>query len=59
MDGCYPGARGCQGLRRTWSGPATAAGVLDRGRASLDAVETAIKLFEDKPLFNAGRNALY
>lgn len=38
---------------------ATKAGadVLDRGGSSLDAVEAAIKILEDDPLFNAGRGA--
>jgi len=36
-----------------------AAGVLDKGGTSLDAVETAIKLLEDNPLFNAGRGAVF
>jgi beta-aspartyl-peptidase (threonine type) len=36
-----------------------AAAVLDKGGSSLDAVETAIKLLEDNPLFNAGRGAVF
>lgn len=36
-----------------------AAKVLDKGGSSLDAVETAIKLLEDNPLFNAGRGAVF
>jgi beta-aspartyl-peptidase (threonine type) len=36
-----------------------AANVLDNGGSSLDAVETAIKLLEDNPLFNAGRGAVF
>jgi beta-aspartyl-peptidase (threonine type) len=38
---------------------ATEAGaqVLDKGGSSLDAVEAAIKILEDDPLFNAGRGA--
>ena len=38
---------------------ATQAGaqVLDRGSTSLDAVEAAIRILEDDPLFNAGRGA--
>jgi beta-aspartyl-peptidase (threonine type) len=36
-----------------------AAGVLDKGGSSLDAVEAAIKLLEDNPLFNAGRGAVF
>jgi beta-aspartyl-peptidase (threonine type) len=33
--------------------------VLDQGGASLDAVEAAIKILEDDPLFNAGRGAVF
>jgi L-asparaginase / beta-aspartyl-peptidase len=33
--------------------------VLERGGASLDAVETVISLMEDDPLFNAGRGAVF
>jgi beta-aspartyl-peptidase (threonine type) len=36
-----------------------AADVLDKGGSSLDAVESAIKLLEDNPLFNAGRGAVF
>lgn len=36
-----------------------AADVLDKGGSSLDAVETAIRLLEDNPLFNAGRGAVF
>ncbi len=36
-----------------------AAGVLDQGGSALDAVEAAIKLLEDNPLFNAGRGAVF
>jgi L-asparaginase / beta-aspartyl-peptidase len=36
-----------------------AAAVLDKGGTSLDAVEAAIKLLEDNPLFNAGRGAVF
>ncbi len=44
-----------QGLER-----ALAAGyeVLDKGGSSLDAVETAVRVLEDDPLFNAGRGAV-
>jgi beta-aspartyl-peptidase (threonine type) len=35
------------------------AAVLARGGGSLDAVETAIRLLEDDPLFNAGRGAVF
>jgi beta-aspartyl-peptidase (threonine type) len=35
------------------------AAVLRQGGAALDAVETAILLFEDDPLFNAGRGAVF
>jgi beta-aspartyl-peptidase (threonine type) len=33
--------------------------VLDRGGAAMDAVEAAIKLLEDNPLFNAGKGAVF
>src|SRR5579859_1926308 len=33
--------------------------VLDRGGSSLDAVEAAIRILEDDPLFNAGRGAVF
>ena len=33
--------------------------VLDRGGSSLDAVEAAIRIMEDDPLFNAGRGAVF
>ncbi len=36
-----------------------AGAILDRGGSSLDAVEAAIKLLEDNPLFNAGRGAVF
>jgi beta-aspartyl-peptidase (threonine type) len=32
---------------------------LQAGRSSLDAVETAIKILEDSPLFNAGKGAVF
>ncbi len=35
------------------------ADVLNKGGSSLDAVETAIRLMEDDPLFNAGRGAVF
>lgn len=35
------------------------AAVLDRGGSSLDAIEAAIQLMEDDPLFNAGRGAVF
>jgi beta-aspartyl-peptidase (threonine type) len=35
------------------------AAVLDRGGASLDAVEAVIRVLEDDPLFNAGRGAVF
>lgn len=35
------------------------AGVLGQGGAALDAVETAIHVLEDDPLFNAGRGAVF
>jgi beta-aspartyl-peptidase (threonine type) len=34
-------------------------GVLEKGGSALDAVETAIMLLEDSPLFNAGRGAVF
>ncbi len=34
-------------------------GVLEKGGSALDAVETAITLLEDSPLFNAGRGAVF
>jgi L-asparaginase / beta-aspartyl-peptidase len=37
----------------------TGAAVLDRGGSSLDAVETAIRVLEDDPLFNAARGAVF
>ena len=36
-----------------------AAAILEKGGSSLDAVEAAIKLLEDNPLFNAGRGAVF
>ena len=33
--------------------------ILERGGASLDAVETAIRVLEDDPLFNAGKGAVF
>ncbi|HEX3892473.1 MAG TPA: isoaspartyl peptidase/L-asparaginase [Terracidiphilus sp.] len=33
--------------------------VLDGGGSSLDAIEAAIKILEDNPLFNAGRGAVF
>jgi beta-aspartyl-peptidase (threonine type) len=33
--------------------------ILDRGGSAMDAVEAAIKLLEDNPLFNAGRGAVF
>jgi len=37
----------------------TAAKILREGGSSLDAVESAIRLMEDDPLFNAGRGAVF
>lgn len=34
-------------------------GVLERGGSALDAVETAIVIMEDSPLFNAGKGAVF
>jgi len=36
-----------------------AADILDRGGSSIDAIEAAIKLMEDDPLFNAGKGAVF
>ena len=36
-----------------------AAAVLDKGGSAMDAVETAIKIMEDDPQFNAGRGAVF
>lgn len=36
-----------------------AAGVLDKGGSSVDAVEAALRILEDDPLFNAGRGAVF
>jgi beta-aspartyl-peptidase (threonine type) len=36
-----------------------AADVLERGGTSMDAVEAAIKLMEDNPMFNAGKGAVF
>ena len=36
-----------------------ATSVLDRGGSSIDAVEAAIRILEDDPLFNAGRGAVF
>ncbi len=36
-----------------------AAAVLDKGGSSMDAVETAIRMMEDDPQFNAGRGAVF
>lgn len=33
--------------------------VLERGESALDAVETAIRILEDSPLFNAGKGAVF
>ncbi len=35
------------------------ANVLDRGGSALDAVEAAVQVLEDDPLFNAGRGAVF
>jgi beta-aspartyl-peptidase (threonine type) len=36
-----------------------AAAVLDKGGSSVDAVEAAIRIMEDDPLFNAGKGAVF
>lgn len=38
---------------------ATGTAVLDKGGSSMDAVEAVIREFEDDPLFNAGRGAVF
>lgn len=38
---------------------ATGSAVLDKGGSSMDAVEAVIREFEDDPLFNAGRGAVF
>ncbi|HWA94339.1 MAG TPA: isoaspartyl peptidase/L-asparaginase [Terracidiphilus sp.] len=40
-------------------GLAAGAAVLDKGGSALDAVETVIRRFEDDPLFNSGRGAVF
>ncbi len=48
------------GYRAALAGAAEAAGaILAEGGSSLDAVETAIRLLEDDPRFNAGRGAVF
>lgn len=37
----------------------TAGNVLEKGGSSLDAIESAIRMMEDDPLFNAGRGAVF
>ncbi len=37
----------------------TGASVLDKGGAALDAVQAAVRVLEDNPLFNAGRGAVF
>lgn len=44
-----------QGLERAL---AAGYGVLEKGGRSLDAVETAVRMLEDDPLFNAGKGAV-
>ena len=34
-------------------------GILSKGGSSIDAVEAAIKIMEDSPLFNAGKGAVF
>jgi len=41
------------------TGVEAGARVLDEGGSALDAVETVLKIFEDDPLFNAGRGAVF
>jgi beta-aspartyl-peptidase (threonine type) len=48
------------GYRASLKQATEAAGqVLDRGGSSVDAVEAAIQILEDDPLFNAGRGAVF
>jgi beta-aspartyl-peptidase (threonine type) len=51
MDAAYRAA-----LKRSLQ---AAADVLEKGGSSMDAVEAAIKLMEDDPLFNAGKGAVF
>lgn len=51
MDAAYRAA-----LKRSLQ---AAAEVLEKGGSSMDAVEAAIKLMEDDPLFNAGKGAVF
>lgn len=44
------------GLKRAIT---TAGAVLDKGGSAVDAVEAAIRVLEDDPLFNAGRGAVF
>lgn len=44
------------GLRRAIT---TGGAVLDKGGSAVDAVEAAIRVLEDDPLFNAGRGAVF
>ena len=37
----------------------TGYGILEKGGSSLDAVEAAIRILEDSPLFNAGKGAVF
>jgi L-asparaginase / beta-aspartyl-peptidase len=54
------GAQGDANYRAALSKVAEAgAEVLDRGGSSLDAVEAAIRVLEDNPLFNASRGAVF
>ena len=45
-----------EGLRKA---EAAGAAVLERGGSAMDAVEAAIQILEDDPLFNAGRGAVF
>ena len=54
------GAKGDAAYRAALTkGIEAGAKVLDQGGSALDAVETVLKIFEDDPLFNAGRGAVF
>ena len=60
IDRAKLGPEGDKAYRASLSKVVQAGGaVLDRGGSSLDAVETAIRVMEDDPLFNAGRGAVF
>jgi beta-aspartyl-peptidase (threonine type) len=60
VDRAKLGAEGDKAYREALAKVVAAgAAVLDRGGSSLDAVEAAIRLLEDDPLFNAARGAVF